>query len=416
MPHRLLQINKDRLLNDLRTLAQIGATAECGVHRPALSEADLSGREWFRRSVQAAGLELREDGAGNISACLRSVEPSARTLLLGSHLDTVPNGGRFDGALGVLAALEVLRTLSDARRSLPCHLEAISFTDEEGNLIPLWGSTALTGALKRESFTQPRGSVTELAAALARAGLSIESCLSARREAAELLAYLEVHIEQGTRLESASLDIGVVTSIVGIRSYWLEFDGEAAHAGTKAVEERRDALLGAADFALRARELVLERFVPGVVNCGILELQPGAFNIVPARVRLSLEFRHGAVALLDEMEVELLRLAEECAARYGLSLDRAPVVGIGPAPMHSGVQAAIEGAAEALGLSHTRLMSFAGHDPQSLAPIAPTGMFFVPCRDGISHNPAEYTRDEDCVNAANVLLHSALLIAEGALG
>lgn len=416
MPHRLLHINEERLLSDLRSLAKIGATVDGGVHRPALSEADLAGREWYRQSIRKAGLELREDGAGNISAILRSVEPAARTLLLGSHLDTVPNGGRFDGALGVLAALEVLRTLSDSRRSLPCHLEAISFSDEEGNLIPLLGSSALTGRLKKEAFSQPRVSLNELKAAMTRAGLSVESCLGARRDMSELSAYLEVHIEQGSRLQTASLDIGVVTSIVGIRSYWLEFGGEAAHAGTKAVGERRDALLGAADFALNARQLVLENYVPGVVNCGILELEPGAFNIVPARVRLSLEFRHGTVPLLDEMEAELLRLAEECASRYGLSLELVPVVGIGPAPMDAAVQNAIEGAAEALGLSHVRLMSFAGHDPQSLAPLIPTGMFFVPCRDGISHNPAEFTGDEDCVNAANVLLHSALLIAEGALG
>lgn len=416
MPQRMIQINEERLLSDLRELAQIGATAEGGVHRPALSEADLAGREWFRQSIRQAGLALQEDGAGNISAVLRSVEPNAKTLLLGSHLDTVPDGGRFDGALGVLAALEVLRTLSDSRRSLPCHLEAISFTDEEGNCIPLLGSSAISGRLKEDSFAQPRGSVNELEAALARAGISVESCLNACRNLDEILAYLEVHIEQGTRLESSNLDIGVVTSIVGIRSHWLEFVGEAAHAGTKAVAERKDALWGAADFALRAKELVLGSFVPGVVNCGILELHPGAFNIVPAKVRMSLEFRHGTEEQLDEMEKELLTLAEQSAARFDLSLNRSPVAAVAPAPMHPGVQATIAGAAEAMGLSHTRLMSFAGHDPQSLAQDVPTGMFFVPCRAGISHNPAEYTSDEDCIHAANVLLHSALLIAEGALG
>ena len=416
MPHRLIHINEDRLLSDLRDLAQIGATEEGGVHRPALSEADLAGREWFRQNIRKAGLELREDGAGNISAILRSVEPTAQTILIGSHLDTVPNGGRFDGALGVLAALEVLRTLTDSHRSLPCHLEAISFTDEEGNLVPLMGSSAITGRLTRETFMQPRGSIDELNEAMKRAEITIESCLAAQRDLEEILAYLEVHIEQGSRLENASLNVGVVTSIVGIRSFWLEFVGEAAHAGTKAVRERKDALLGAAEFATSARNLVLEKYVPGVVNCGILELNPGAFNIVPALVKLSLEFRHGTVDFLDAMEADFLELAEQCTSKYGLELNLTPVAGIEPAPMHPGVHAAIEGAAEALGLSHTKLMSYAGHDPQSFAHYIPTGMFFVPCLDGISHNPAEFTADEDCVNAANVLLHSALLIAEGALG
>ena len=414
MTQHPLTVNEGRLLGDLQELAAIGATNDGGVNRPALSEADLAGREWFRQRIRAAGLQLREDGAGNISALLPALEAEARTLLLGSHLDTVPNGGRFDGALGVLAALEVLRTLKETRQQLACHLEAISFTDEEGSLIPLWGSAALAGNLKKEAFVQLRGSRSEMLAALVRSGLSLESSLGAKRNAKDLLAYLEVHIEQGVRLQEAGLKIGVVSAIVGIRSFWLEFGGEAAHAGTKALSERKDALLGAADFALKAREIVLEQFTPGVVNCGILELAPGAFNIVPATVRLSLEFRHGSVELLDEMEEVLLRQAELSTIQYGLTLKPLPVKGIAPAPMHEAVQLAIEGAAETLGLSHARLMSYAGHDPQSLANIIPTGLFFVPCRDGISHNPAEFASNQDCINAANTLLHSTLILAEKA--
>jgi N-carbamoyl-L-amino-acid hydrolase len=408
----MLKINATRLLGDLNALAQIGGTAEGGVNRPALSAADAAGRDWFRRRIADAGFDPHEDGAGNLSAVLPCADQGARTLLIGSHLDTVPDGGRYDGALGTLAALEMVRTLREAGVSLPFHLEAIAFTDEEGTHLGLMGSRALSGQLTGDALAAPRSGGPAFAEGLARLGLTHVSILGARRDPASLAGYIELHIEQGTRLERAGVDIGVVTSIVGIRSFWLHFGGRAAHAGTMPMASRADALWGAAWFVMAARRLVMEEYHPGVVNCGEIELEPGAFNIVPGDVRLALEFRHSSEALLDEMEAALLGLAGEAARKYGLTLTTRDIGGVAAAPMSEGVITAIERAANSLGLSHTRLISFAGHDAQALSTVTPAAMLFVPSVGGISHHAREFTTDQDVINGANTLLHAVLAMAE----
>ncbi len=404
----MLKVNAARLLDDLTSLAQIGKTAEGGVHRPALSAADAEGREWFRKRAADAGFDPHEDGAGNLSVVLPCADQGARTLLIGSHLDTVPNGGRYDGALGTLAALETVRTLREAGVDLPFHLEAIAFTDEEGTHLGLMGSRALVGGLTREGLAAPRGGGRAFEEGMARLGLTYDGILGARRDPASLAGYIELHIEQGTRLERAGIDIGVVTSIVGIRSFWLHFAGQAAHAGTMPMADRADALWGAASFVMQARRLVMEDFHPGVVNCGEIALEPGAFNIVPGDVRLALEFRHSSEALLDDMQAALLALAEEAARKYGLTLTASDIGGVTAAPMSEQVVTAIERAADTLGLSHQRLISFAGHDAQALSAVTPAAMLFVPSVDGISHHPREFTTDADVINGANTLLHAVL--------
>lgn len=406
-----LKINAQRLLEDINTLGQIGATPEGGVSRPAMSEADLAGRTWFRDRAAKDRFEFNEDGAGNLSAILKCANPEAKTLLIGSHLDTVPNGGRYDGALGVLSALEVMRTVREAEIELPFHLETISFTDEEGSVFALLGSAAIAGQLTLEYLQESRGGSQQMLEGMARLGLSYDTILAAKRDPEKLVGYLEVHPEQGKRLERGKIDIGVVTSIVGIRSLWLGFAGEAAHAGTQAMDERRDALWGAAAFVLRARDLVMARYSPGVMNCGKLGISPSAFNIVPGSVELALEFRHGTDELLDEMEDVLRALAQDVAAEFGLRLAIVVAGRYEPALMNEGFIRAIETAADTVGVTHTRLMSFAGHDAQTISRAIPSAMFFVPSVDGISHNPKEYTHDRDVENGANVLLHAVLDLA-----
>jgi N-carbamoyl-L-amino-acid hydrolase len=407
----MLTINETRFLNDLDTLAQIGSTGDGGVSRPALSPQDVAGRDWFRQEVIAEGFAFRQDGAGNLSAVRESDNPAAKTLLIGSHLDSVVNGGRFDGALGTLAALETLRTIRESGQKLPFHLEAISFTDEEGTLLGLMGSSALAGKLTQYELEHPRGGRDALLAGMARVGINDASALAAKRDPATTLGYMEVHIEQGTRLEEAGLHIGVVTAIVGIRSRLLRFTGAAAHAGTMPMDKRHDALWGAAAFVERARALVMDRYTPGVVNVGRLSLEPGAFNIVPGVAELALEFRHGDLALLDALEANLSATAAICARDFNLELAITRLDDKAPAPMAETLMTAIEHSAAQRGLKHTRLMSFAGHDAQSTARIMPSAMFFVPSVNGISHNPAEYTRPADCVNGANVLLGAVLALA-----
>ena len=288
-----LRVNSERMLAAFNELAQIGATGDGGVNRPTFSKAHLAARKWLREQIEKAGLEFRTDGAGNHSAVIASREAAKQspTLLLGSHLDSVPNGGRFDGALGVMAAFEVLRTIEDAGLSLKVNLEAIDFTDEEGTLVGLLGSGALAGTLQDDFLQNPRGGREALVEGMKRAGLTDESILSAARPKGSLAGYLELHIEQGKRLERAGIDIGIVSAIVGIWSYRLSFNGRADHAGSTTMEDRLDASLGASAFTLVAREIVMKDFPNCVVNVGKMEFTPGAFNIVPARVDVALEFR-----------------------------------------------------------------------------------------------------------------------------
>ncbi|MGJ3239535.1 MAG: M20 family metallo-hydrolase [Anaerolineae bacterium] len=392
----------------MRVQAEIGASPDGGLSRPSLSLPDLEVREWFRQAVEAQGLRYQIDGAGNQSGILHCTDPQAPTLLIGSHLDSVPNGGRYDGALGVIAALETAFTLKEAGTYLPFHLEVINFTDEEGTLVGLLGSSALTGSITRDALLQPRGGRHALESGMARLGLSPNSIIDAHRDPARLSGYIEVHIEQGTRLEQSQTDIGVVTSVVGIRSMWLVFTGEAAHAGTSPMDGRRDAFRGAAQFALDARDRVVQDFHPGVVNFGDIEIAPGAFNIVPSEVRLGVEFRHGDQTELETMEDALLSLANQIATTLDLELQVIRMHDLQPAPMAPQAIRAVEAACKTLGLKHQPLLSFAGHDAQSMAKVTPSALYFVPSVDGISHNAKEYTRDQDCINAANVMLHTVL--------
>jgi len=412
-----LRINADRMAASFNQLALIGVTAEGGVHRPTFSEAHLAARQWFREEIERSGLEFHIDGAGNHSAVLALsgaggvVEAPAKTLLIGSHLDSVPNGGRFDGALGVIAALEVLRTIKEYGIKFRLNLEAIDFTDEEGTLVGFLGSAALAGHLSPQLLQNPRGGRNNLVAGMQRAGLSDENILSAGRPKESLAAYLELHIEQGKRLERANIDIGIVSAIVGIWSYRLSFIGRADHAGTTLMTDRLDASLGASAFTLAVRELVMKEFSNCVVNVGIMEFAPGAFNIVPARVDLALEFRSPDEEEFKRLDAALLLLANTEATRFGLELKYEFLGKHSPSIMNGAIQSAFAGACDDLGLSQVSLVSGAGHDGQSFDGICPAGMIFVPSVEGASHSPREFTKWENCVNGANVLLQAVLRLA-----
>lgn len=408
-----LLIDPDRLLADFNALAQIGSTPEGGVNRVALSPAHLEARRWFLTRAEEAGLETHVDSAGNHSLILRSPDPQARTFLLGSHLDSVPNGGRYDGALGVLAALEVLRTVKEAGLTLPVNLEVIDFTDEEGTLVAILGSSALAGTLTAEALRNPRGGRDRLEKGLIRADLTEEGLLTAKRDPQTLAGYLELHIEQGPRLVRSAVAIGVVTGIVGIRSLRLTYHGQANHAGTTPMEARSDAGLGASAFTITAREMVLRDFPHCVVNVGQMRFEPGGFNIIPGQAELALEFRAPETNALYDLEKSLLGLADLVGRQYGLKLTLEQVGECSPAPMGQRAQAAITAAADSLALTHTALYSGAGHDAQSLAPLTETGMIFIPSRDGISHSPSEFSEWPACLDGANVLLRAALRMIEG---
>ena len=406
--HAALRIDADRLRARFDALAEIGGTADGGVHRPALSKDHLRARRWFEAEAEAAGLQTRTDGAGNHSARLGCGPNGAPTLLLGSHLDSVRHGGRFDGALGVLAALEALQVVQESDLRLETHLEAIDFTDEEGTHLGFLGSLAVTGALTADELARPGGDPDAFRSGLADAGLTEQSILGATRDPATIAGYLELHIEQGRRLIDASCDIGVVTAIVGLRRQKVTFKGRADHAGTISMTDRLDAGQGAAGLMLAARTLVMAEFPASVINTGVMGFEPGAMNVVPERAHLTLEFRAPESEALERLGTALrgLTYREADARRLEVSIEE--VDGIQPVKMDPRARAALGQAADRLGLSHTEMASGAGHDAQAMARICPAGMLFVPSIGGFSHSSREETAWQDCVNGANVLLQAAV--------
>jgi N-carbamoyl-L-amino-acid hydrolase len=406
-----LTVDAERFASDLEELNAIGWTGDTGLQRTSFSDAHVRARQWFMERAHAAGLLTRTDSAGNHSALLEGVGDAPRTLLMGSHLDSVPGGGRFDGALGVLCALEVVRTVADRGLRLPVTLEAIDFTDEEGTLLGTLGSWALAGQLTAEMLAAPRSGRAMMLSELDRMGLSEEGLFAARRDPATLAGFLELHIEQGPVLEAAGVQIGIVTGIRGNASFEVMFHGAARHAGTTPMDLRRDASLGAAQLALAVHEMIRRDFPGCVANVGDVAIEPGAFNVVPERATLKLEVRS-----LDETELRSLAavvgdLARAAARRWNLEVVVEPVGWWAPGLTHPRVREAVASSARSLGLSATEMPSGAGHDAQVMARITPSGMVFVPSHDGISHHPEEFTELEDCINGANVLLGAAVALA-----
>ncbi len=406
-----LTIDADRFASDLAELNAIGWTAATGLERTCFSDAHRQARKWFIDRARAAGLLTRIDSAGNHSALLPAADPSARTLMLGSHLDSVPRGGRFDGALGVLAALEVLRTVKDAGLRLPFTLEAIDLTDEEGTFTGTLGSWAIAGLLTRETLVASRSGHRQLLAELARVGLTEEGLFAARRDPAKIAGFLELHIEQGPVLEAAGAPIGIVTGIRGNASFTVVFGGAARHAGTTPMELRRDAGLGAARLALALHDTVVRDFPGCVANVGDVVLGPGAFNVVPERAEVKLEVRSLDEAELTRLSEVVVELAREAARQWNLEVEVEPVGRWRPVLTHARAREALNAAAAELGLHAIEMPSGAGHDAQVMAEITIAGMVFVPSRAGISHHPDEFSELADCIAGANVLVGAAMRLA-----
>jgi len=410
-----VKIDTSRFKSDFDSLATIGATNDGGVHRPALGPDHLKARQWFTQRAQRDGLTVNVDSAGNHSAVLLFPE-AEKALLLGSHLDSVPYGGKYDGALGVVAALEVLSAIKASGRSLGVNLEAVDFTDEEGTLVGALGSEAMAGELTPERLCNLRCSREEFVEALKRGDLKEESLFQARRNPDTLAGYLELHIEQGPWLHDNRIDIGVVTSIVGSRSFRISFNGRPDHAGTTPMTNRADAGLGACAFNLALNDIVVKQFHDCVATVGGMEFKPGAFNIIPGQASLCLEFRSRDKDSLEKLKAGVINLANDVARHRGLDVSLEEVAVWDPVHMSPDIQRIINTSASNLGLSTASIASAAGHDAQSFAPIIPTGMIFIPSIGGISHSPQEFSKWRDCVNGAKVLLNATLAAAESLRG
>jgi N-carbamoyl-L-amino-acid hydrolase len=405
-----ITIDLKRLKKDLDDLSQIGKDPGGGISRPSFSPADLEARTWLKEKISEAGLECRQDGAGNIFG---RIECQNRTVVAGSHIDTVINGGMFDGALGVCAALECLRRIKEEKIALKKSLEVASFTDEEGNLVgDFLGSRAFTGPMDREGLekgiTQFGHPLTDI---LEGTEFTIDSIMEAHTQRPDVEAFLEIHIEQGPVLETEEKPIGIVNCIAG-KNYWLgRFLGRASHAGTTPFELRQDAFLGLSDFALKATQYVATHHYGSMVTVGKVAVLPGAFSIVPGRVDFSLDFRSTSADTLQKMEEKFLDLAKEITAARGLDFKFKTVDQTVPVTIPSRIITIMEEECDSLGYPYMELPSGAGHDAQILAGIADSGMIFIPCEDGISHSPEENIEWEDLEKGANLLLRTLLRLA-----
>jgi N-carbamoyl-L-amino-acid hydrolase len=407
-----MNIDIDRLRKDLEALGRIGREKDGGISRPSFSKADLEARVWLKDRIADAGLSVREDGAGNIFGRLEG-SGEGKTVMAGSHIDTVLHGGAFDGAAGVLAALECLRRIREEGYRLSKPLELAAFTDEEGNLVgDFLGSRAFVGALDRVALESGKTSLgVPFADILKHTPFTVDSILAAHRDAPALEAYLELHIEQGPVLDDEGVPIGIVDAISGKHYRWCSFVGESGHAGTVPLELRRDAFLGLADFALRATRHVAANHYGSFVTIGRVLVHPGAFSIVPGRADFSFEFRSASPETLAALERELFALAEDVAAARGLAFLSRVVDATTPITIPARLTGLLGEECDKLGYGRMSLTSGAGHDAQILAAKTDTAMIFIPSPDGASHCPEETLRFEDLEKGANLLLNALVSLA-----
>lgn len=404
MPDLVHALDAELLLDDLDTLARFGAGLGAGLNRIAYSPEDLAGRVWVGEQMRAAGMSVRTDAAGNSIGTYPGSDPALPPLALGSHTDTVPDGGKYDGALGVLAALACVRTLRDQGVRLRHPVEVIDFAAEEATLPGgVFGSRAMIGALTPDRLDLPAQDGRTAAETLRDAGLDPAAIFSAVRPAGSVAAYLELHIEQGSTLAREGVPVGLVTGIVDIRNFRVTFHGVANHAGTTPMNDRRDALVLAAPFITAVREIAIEHGIVGTI--GTLHVSPGASNVIPGQVEMALEIRGLDVAALDAATAAVAARAEGATFT---ELSRRDGKASQPTLSDERLLDALRQAAEDLGLAWKRLPSGAGHDAMCMAHIAPMAMLFVPSVGGISHSPNEYTAPQDCVNGARVLMGALL--------
>jgi len=416
LPRIAPEIDASRLLRRLDEIAEIGRDANGGITRPGFSVADIAARAYLLEEARTAHVSSRVDAAGNIliQSARESAEPSSdRTLIIGSHLDTVVNAGRLDGTYGVLAALEVIQTLAEADLETELAVVAAAFANEEGALFPqpFWGSKALAGCLP-ELPADPRDhDGAALRDALALAGGDLAALPSAVWPAGSVAAYLELHVEQGPVLERGGKQIGIVDGITGRTVLTFQVTGASGHAGTTPMAGRRDALAAAARVILAVEGIASEQQLCRTSTVGWAAAQPNSPNTIAGTVRLIADLRDTAPERLAAAEAQLHRQLGEVARATGVEIRVVAESRSAPADTDLALRAAIADSTRQLGLACQLMPSGAGHDAQILATIAPVGMIFVPSIGGVSHVPEEDTAPGDLISGAQVLLRTAVRVA-----
>ncbi|NNJ89024.1 MAG: Zn-dependent hydrolase [Eudoraea sp.] len=402
------EVDQDRLENTILTLAKYGMMENGETNRVAFSDADLEGRAYIISLMQVSGLEVSVDFAGNIIGKRAGRDRYLKPIGFGSHIDMVPNGGNYDGCVGSLAAIEVIRTLNDAKIQTEHPLEVFIFSNEEGGVM---GSRALVGELKQEALNVVNSTGYSMEQGINRLGGNATRIPEVERSEDALTAFLELHIEQGGILDREQIDIGVVEGIVGIKWWDVNIKGFANHAGTTPMSMRNDALLAASKFILAVNEVTKSFEGKQVGTVGRISAFPGAPNVIPGEVQLSLEIRDLSSEKIEQLFEGMKSRAIEIEKEMGTTFTFTPIDATSaPALTDPRIQKIITEAAGDLNLSTKQMQSGAGHDAQDMARITPVGMIFVPSLGGISHSPKEYTSPEDMANGANVLLRAILLL------
>ncbi len=397
-----------RMESRIRALSKVGLNANGGSDRVAFSDHDKRGREYIIGLMKSAGLSVSVDFAGNIIGRRKGRSDELPPIMFGSHIDTVPNGGAYDGCVGVIGALEVIDLLNENKIETQHPLEVVVFVDEEGGLT---GSRALIGDLGDEALRVKSQSGKTIGEGISFLGGDPDRLSEMVRKEGDIAAFIELHIEQGGTLESTSTNIGVVEGIVGIEWWEVTIEGFSNHAGTTPMKGRRDAVIAGSMFALMVNKVVNSYSGSQVGTVGRFYAEPGAPNVIPGKVTLSLELRDLSAEKIFRMYSAIEKRAIEIEGETGTDITfRHLDVSALPALTDERIKTAIEASAEGLGLSYKRTPSGAGHDAQDLAKIAPTGMIFVPSKGGISHSPDEYTSAQDMANGASVLLRTVLAI------
>jgi len=407
-----VEITAWRLMDDLAALDRIGRT-ETGLRRVAWTPAFAKGLDWLAGRFAEGGLRVERDAAANLWGWWDV--GSGPALVLGSHIDTVPDGGTYDGAFGVLAALEAVRTLREAGDAPAFPLAVVAWADEEGARFGagFFGSRAFVGEPITETFVALAGE--EARAALREGGVDTDRLGDVAAGRGRVGAYLEAHIEQGPRLEAAGVPLGVVSGIYGIaRTEWT-LTGAPRHAGTTPFSVRRDAGIGAARATLVAREIALAAGENAVGTVGTMRWEPNAANIVPGRAVFFAEFRALDGAVLAEMEAAFSERMMAICAEERLTAESRTTMHTPPTPLHPALIEALVAGCGRVGVEPLHIPSGAGHDAGILAPLLPAAMLFVPSRDGISHAPDEYTAPADLATGANALLETARVLMERGL-
>jgi N-carbamoyl-L-amino-acid hydrolase len=402
-----MKINADRLWASLMELAKIGATPKGGVRRLALSELDGQARDLFIRWCKEAGCSTTVDGIGNIFARRPGKDESLPPIITGSHIDTQPSGGKFDGNYGVMSGLEVVRTLNDNHIQTQAPVEVAVWTNEEGSRFTpvMMGSGVFIGAFPLESTLEQKDldGIT-VGDALNRIGYAGSAKVGGR----PVGAYFEAHIEQGPILEDTKKMIGVVMGALGLRWYDVVVSGQDAHAGPTPMRLRKDAMVAAAKMVTEINELAYRYQPDGRGTVGFMQVKPNSRNVIPGEVRFSVDLRHAEDGELEQMEAEMRSQCATLAEAHNVSVGIERVANYPACRFEESCVSAVRKAAQSLSLSHMDIVSGAGHDAIFMARVAPTSMIFVPCEGGISHNEIENAKPEDLAAGCDVLLNVIL--------